>query len=246
MNNTINISNNSVPDFSNYNKEFTYNGLDDNPALMNSGSAQDAWLQQFYNAEKTGNTGKIKDVKDYIAVKDKQQAQLKNLSIVDNTLLIQNLKLANTIYLNYYFEVDTPTVDSLTLLQLQNLAYQNGIQGGEGVYMARAMLNLDVEDAVNVMRMAQSQTSKKDNDVFACKVYPNPSTGIFYVSYLLDVNKTGNFVLTDATGRNLKEVKLNQNSSLLKIDFTSYEGGVYYYQFNNGNKKQSGKIVIVK
>ncbi len=229
-----------------YNKEFTYNNLDDNPALMNSGSAQDAWLQQFYNAEKTGNTGKIKDVKDYIAIKDKQQAQLKNLSIVDNTLLLQNLKLANTIYLNHYFEVDTPTVDSLTLLQLYNLAYQNGIQGGEGVYMARAMLNLDVEDAVNVMRMAQSQTSKKDNDVFACKVYPNPSTGIFYVSYLLDVNKTGNFVLTDATGRNLKEVKLNQNSSLLKIDFTSYEGGVYYYQFNNGNKKQSGKIVIVK
>ena len=229
-----------------YNKEFTFNNLDDNPALMNSGSQQDAWLQQFYNAEKTGNTGKIKDVKDYIAIKDKQQAQLKNLSIVDNTLLLQNLKLANSIYLTNYFEVDTPTVDSLTLLQLQNLAYQNAIQGGEGVYMARAMLNLDVEDAVNVMRMAQAMQNKKDNDAFNCKVYPNPSTGVLYVSYLLEINQTGNFILTDATGRNLKDISLNQNSNLLKIDLSAFEGGVYYYQFNNGNSKQSGKIVIVK
>ncbi|HMX98085.1 MAG: hypothetical protein K1X73_11500 [Bacteroidia bacterium] len=49
-------------------------------------------------------------------------------------------------------------------------------------------------------------------------------------------------IITDATGRNLKEFTLNENSSLLKIDFTSYEGGVYYNQFKNGDKKQSGKV----
>lgn len=77
------------------------------------------------------------------------------------------------------------------------------------------------------------------------KVFPNPASRIIIVEYpYASVGHLAQFILTDVTGRIIKQVNL-QHPSRTIIDVSDIITGVYIYQFKNNDQLVStGKLLI--
>lgn len=231
-----------------YEDGFAFDALDNDTGLMYLNLPTDYYLQQFYAAQQQGNIGKSKDVRDYISLKNKQAAQIANWAIVDSTVILQNLKTVNEIYLEYFMDVIGEVVlDSVTKAILESIAYQNPIQGGDAVYMARAMLRIDVEDQINVMRIKHPVQETKTTPVYHVRIYPNPATTEFNIEYFFDENSSALIEITNLVGQKILTKTLDTNQHLTKIPSSNFNPGIYFYKILlNGKQKEAGKIVLVK
>lgn len=78
-------------------------------------------------------------------------------------------------------------------------------------------------------------------------VYPNPSKGKINISYTNPNAETMHFVLSDITGRIVKQFSLNTSTSKTIIDVSDLPSGVYFYSFiSDESEKVSGRISIEK
>ncbi|MEO8148674.1 MAG: T9SS type A sorting domain-containing protein [Bacteroidia bacterium] len=233
-----------------YNDLSAYRNLKDDSTLMYSGSPGDLYLQQWYAAQQNSNIGKYADVNSYIAAKNKQAALIANLSIVDTTIILQNLRTATDIYLKYFFNADSmPVLDSVTYETLLAIALQNGIEGGEGVYMARAMLNIDVEDNISIARFAHPaatiNNSSREQQQF--KIFPNPSDATFTLEYEIGINDKVSIVIQNCLGQTVDHINLDNSSTYLNFNLSDYGSGMYFYKlFNNSILIKTGKLMLTK
>jgi N-acetylneuraminic acid mutarotase len=80
---------------------------------------------------------------------------------------------------------------------------------------------------------------------FDLKIYPNPSNGIFNLTYSNLSTENAQFIITDVLGRTISEFTLQGNQNKMNIDASQLASGIYFYRVNS---KQglltSGKIVI--
>ncbi|MBK8557425.1 MAG: T9SS type A sorting domain-containing protein [Lewinellaceae bacterium] len=73
--------------------------------------------------------------------------------------------------------------------------------------------------------------------------YPNPTTGRLTIS-LEDNNTIESYLLSDLSGRAVKNVQLSQSTSTTEADLSTLHKGIYFLKVRSGNKVFTEKIVI--
>jgi hypothetical protein len=99
-----------------------------------------------------------------------------------------------------------------------------------------SVVKVPVDDTVyNRINYGSSSSSPKD------LIHPNPTTGIFYLSSVVDGD---NIQIFDGTGRVVYEIRGNE--SRMKIDATHLESGIYRVIVRDENKrlKINQKVMI--
>lgn len=232
--------------FSNYPYEFNLNDkifanrfLKENTAYLTLGSNDDTTYQNFMSQCNNNCVGKFNNVQDYIEQNDFSNALIENASIVDSLLWEFNLKRTNEIYLNYLTADSISASDSS---ELDIIAWQNSLTGGPGVIMARAILNLDIEDFEDGTTRNMFEFEEVNEIFSGISIYPNPSDGLIFIE---SENSLENVlvIVTDISGKQVYEKKINSNLNLfqLKIDLPN---GIYHFQITQNDKTEVIKVVF--
>jgi hypothetical protein len=77
------------------------------------------------------------------------------------------------------------------------------------------------------------------------KIYPNPNTGSFTLSYLLKNNVNANVEIMDIAGRLIYQNKLTSQADNLNIQLSNVNNGIYFLKISNGKELISVHKVIV-
>ena len=160
----------------------------------------------FQQAELNADTGDVQNVASISS------------AIAPNNLIEQNLKTVYQIYSSTWMQgiYSFTSSDSATLM---NIAIQNPLPGGSGVYGARVMLDLPIDyfGTTNSERLANEGNSVGDSSS-AIKIYPNPNNGAAHVEYMLPENSAGVLDVYSSTGMLMESLALPANSSKVDID----------------------------
>jgi hypothetical protein len=239
-----------------YDNEYAYLVFKNDSDWLDLG-ADDADYEAWYDSIENSNIGKLLALREladtlltgvaFMQAQPIDSAQTIISGITPNKLIESNELAVWDVYFRTFaadnFELSP--ADSATLF---NIAYQMGSEGGIGVYMARIMLNLDVD---------LGESNKTDDVFFADEtgeqersfmLYPNPAkdeVSIMFNGY--EENETVMIELYELTGRRSIAKQVNLSGNLITINTVDLEAGIYLYKIvvANGDKGQ-GKLVIVK
>jgi hypothetical protein len=93
-------------------------------------------------------------------------------------------------------------------------------------------------DTSNCVIIDYLKLPQVENQLFV--VYPNPSTGVFYVNSEKELDLT----VTDETGRIIKTVAINKKNSL--IDITEEAPGIYYFKSETEDNVGVVKVIVLQ
>lgn len=159
------------------------------------------------------------------------------------------------------------TFSQAQVQQLQNIAQLCPYTDGPAVYMARVLLApIDsTEYANNCERIVLSGGSSKRSSGSdgesnsnqsssitdqplkrGFKLYPNPNNGKMQVDYKLGEGESGQLIIMDVSGKQLREYQLPGDKQNLHIGESELKAGIYFYQVNINRKTiKTGKLIII-
>jgi hypothetical protein len=109
----------------------------------------------------------------------------------------------------------------------RNIHQYPGI-GGEAVYRARAILNLDLDDTQLNYRLGKELGIEQN-----LKVYPNPNNGLFQFDFKANENEKVTVTVFDALGKCVYLEELNIDKTTHSIDVSTKDNGIYFLQLNS-------------
>ena len=137
--------------------------------------------------------------------------------------------------------------DSVDLYQLEQVAYQNPVKGGDAVFSARMMLWIEVLDDRWSNGERRNNPVIQEEERFAFKLYPNPSNGQLTLEYTLKEGESGTFGIYSTGGLAVKRYPIRWENSVLRINESDLASGTYIYAIKiNGELRKMDKLVIVK
>jgi hypothetical protein len=78
-------------------------------------------------------------------------------------------------------------------------------------------------------------------------VYPNPSSSIINVDYMLPENTTGKIAITDVLGRIIESIELSETNNISTFDLSSFQNGIYFVNlFVNSSLVKTEKVILSK
>ncbi len=203
----------------------------------------------YFDSISNENLGKMMNVR-YLASADSNlaMATVLNNSVVPSNKYESNSQIVQSIYLDTW-AINIYTFDSLQQTALYDIANQNPIDGGIGVYDARVMLGIDLNDTVastdSGQRKAIHPSIISTNSKF--KLYPNPNNGNMQLDYTLDQNQSAQMNIYNLMGKIVNYYELKPGHNIMQINEQSLENGVYFYHiYSNNNVIYSSKLVIIK
>ena len=130
--------------------------------------------------------------------------------------------------------------DSTTL---NTIAFMNPLDGGDAVYSARVLLQLQIDDETGTpFRMMNEESDLEDETIV---VYPNPNDGNMTIEY--EIEGDAEMQITDVMGKVICTYTLFATNNIIEINCNDLSNGVYFYSIiANGNIIKSDKIVIIK
>ncbi len=223
-----------------YDQLIVYRQLKDSLQLMYSGSTYDLTLQNFFNLMALGNTGYLENVKDALNSGDKAAAEIANLQVIPTNLHEANSKYVNEILIAS--DKDTISYDVTARNNLLSIAYQNPLVGGEAVYRARAILRLDLEDQTIGFRVADTWVIQEQT----FRVFPNPTTGEFFVSTSTEVNEEVKLKVVNPLGIAVMSGAIMKDQSSTTIDLNSFDPGIYRLVIESIVGREAHTIVLIR
>lgn len=188
---------------------------------MLQSTTADTALRNWYDSTTVANIGLFKNVADSIDA-NPQQAKEVNEGISPDNHAEENEQAVYVLY----FSLAGEQPDSAQHETLSDIAAENAISGGGGVYMARAMIDTNADDVTGIasLRMiAPKQTDIKHSG----KLYPNPANTVVYYENVLGEDENGKIKLMDMLGKEIKEYKLTKGSNLISIPVSELSKGIY-------------------
>ena len=151
--------------------------------------------------------------------------------------------MTNEIYLDTWAR-EVYVFDSLQYSALSDIASQNPLSGGSGVYTARVMLGTDYDDfGPNENRI---DVRGKIADQYL-HIYPNPATDEVTVDYNIVEGKQGLIVFYDFTGRELFRETLAGGMNVKRISTAMFSSGIYHLRFMENDELIGNiKLAIMK
>ena len=104
----------------------------------------------------------------------------------------------------------------------------------EGAYSFTQTAGTNINDRF-ILRFTNSALSNEDTTLSQVKIYPNPSTGVFYISY--NGTETLTFAVYDLTG---KKVVTGKGTV---IDLSQLNSGIYTAQISTIDGVKTTKLV---
>jgi hypothetical protein len=179
------ISYNNYPDENKYyDKEYAVNVL-----LEDSNFVINSIHDQFLQAVDQENIIMLKEISTLLKSGEVNLAYIKNNSFLYRNVIEQNIGTVNSILLSKLINNDLSPFNTTQTNTLSNIAFQPAMLGGKGVYNARSLLRLRIEDGASSLRM-YSNTNKQEGSSYLTFAYPNPTHEFFYI-------KTNNAELFD-------------------------------------------------
>jgi len=217
-------------------EDFAFAMLQENQNWLDLDSESDAMYVEYYSAKSEGNAGLIQQMKDYITEEDDENALLILESIIPENEYEENLLTCFDIFIN--FDMNEVEYTGSEVGILETFAYGDYYEIGEAVFMARAMLNLILDDEGNEQRMKSANVSYKDSNV---KLYPNPAQNILSIDFLYE-NLNSKIQIIDIYGRMVYENYSNEHKIIIDISFL--KSGIYFCNIiSNDQQKSSMKFI---
>ncbi len=87
-----------------------------------------------------------------------------------------------------------------------------------------------------------SQGNLQNNDLIGFEIYPNPSSGLFSISFDSSLPSSTDFVIVDVKGVEVfrRKVLVNAGMNSFNLQTQHLNSGIYFYQF----KTERGKLII--
>jgi len=239
MSGIVNESNNYTEldvSFKYFEKQYAYHKLDANIAELN------ALTEQYYYDLKNGNIGKFDDVYRNTELGNIDDAMLLNNQIVPLNYIEQYRKWVNSVYFDYI--VPQKVIPQATINDLQTLASTSPFVNGDAVYTARAIVGY-TEPVVIPKNLENDDNNSSDITV---KIYPNPAENNINVELSGIATRQFRFVIRNILGVKLLEKQIGGNESLISIDISNLNNGLYLYEIINikGLNIKNGRLVISK
>jgi hypothetical protein len=214
--------------------EFLYNKLNKDTSLLNQSTSKDSVFQTFYSYHSSSNFGIFARVDSLLRVGNLAAANTLNTSIIDTNQIESNLKEINGLIISKVL-VDSAltTADSLTLF---DTAWQDPLTGGRGVYFARAILFLEIEDDVENSRFGGSGLNQieplKQEAESEFKVFPNPTSDECMAFFSAATSKYV-LELRDAVGKLLSTYEIPHGSQSKWFSVSHLSPGIYWISLKN-------------
>jgi len=211
-----------------YDMTALYRVLKSDTSIMYLGDTADAAYQQFYAAQQAANIGKFEEVQNLIKDGEIQLAINKNEGVQDQKLIDYYLKTATEIYLKTYC-VDNYNLTAQQIDFLTALANITPWVGGDGVYIARYMLN--IEDDQNMADYAiapqKQHTDAKTNNA---KLYPNPAQNEVMIEFDNAIEGNALLEIYDFTGKLMHGITLTAGNQYISVSTKDLKPGIYMYR----------------
>ena len=217
---------------------------------MLQGTAEDTLLSRLYDSTAVYNIGLFKTVSDS-ADANPEYALTLNESITPDNHAEENEKAVNAIYL-VTWALDTFDFSPGQYEILYAIANETPLTGGTGVYAARVMLGLHIDDDYEALgsRMAgnvQNQNTTSSLTDRRVSLMPNPAKDESVYKIFLNRSETGNMIVYSKLGIKLLNKQLVEGNNTISIPLSELGAGVYFIQtYVNGKNTDIRKLVVVQ
>ncbi|MFN8154068.1 MAG: T9SS type A sorting domain-containing protein [Bacteroidia bacterium] len=182
------------------------------------GTGTDTMYRHIYNQLDTTNIGVIQRIIKLAGHGNIAPAYELLETLQDTNYYESNLKTVLTIYLQRVLNDSILNAEDSSALS--EIAYQHYLIAGEAVFLARAMLQLEIEDGpLGDARIKKPTQSVKQRIL---SVHPNPATDLLLLTYT-DEDLVERILLTDPSGREILNTGYTKTFSL-----TSLKPGLYF------------------
>lgn len=217
--------------------------LRENPDWLQLNTPEDTLYQQFYEQTDSANIGLIRNVEEYAAATDQQQAATENSRIVPAGNIEDNIKVVNEIYTRTWMNgiYDFSQADTATLYMI---ASQNPGFDGTGVYAARVMLGLLVDDLYGEADYLAPEAELQPT--ISSALFPNPATDHVFVDLQLTEKQTGIIEILDLNGRLVQSEQV-KGGQQVRIGVGKIQAGSYMLRLVvEGETRFTERLVILK
>lgn len=163
--------------------------------------------------------------------------------VKQNTIDENNNYMTMLVALNYNASLDA---DSDTIVVVNNIAMMHPFYGGEAVYIARAMLHLNIADVLPPLRRQHKNVESLVIVNTNFSLIPNPATtevSIFSAQSFINTK----LQLYDSYGSLVSNIPLPNKTNSFTFDISNLVGGIYFtYLKSDLGISQMTKLVIIK
>jgi hypothetical protein len=228
---------------------YAYRRLEQMPNWLSLGTPDDSVYQNFFNSFDPTNIGFFSEIEaasdtgNYTAV----MSAANGMSSAN--LIEYNLKQVYLIYAASWLQgkADFSPSDSA---MLWNIALQDPAEGGTGVYSARVLLGLDVDDygASNLRLINGEEENQEETSVNnAFIVYPVPTTDNLTLEYPVNEGQAAQVEMYDLTGKRVIVEQLQPLNDVYTFDLAGLPEGVYMLRVVvDGVSTNAKRIVLIK
>lgn len=138
---------------------------------------------------------------------------------------------------------DTITYDSLQKATLLSIAWQLPTAGGEAVYRARAILNLDIDDSYLPYRKAYVHPFQEQESI---TVFPNPGNGKVYINFSNEDIQVSDVCIFSTFGMKLGYLQSKVRNGFAYFDLSYLPSGIYILKTRVGENEKAVKLIILR
>lgn len=225
-------------DMKRYLNENAYGRLKHEAGLTSLGT-DDAVYQAYLASLETTEIAQLDKVSTLMASQkyDSANVEINNYDPTDaqSTLLASVQTIWNTAHLT-----DSSIISVSDSLYLRDVACMDPLTNGSAVYIARAILDVNLDCLQMGARNQQSQNgSENENPIVSSEVFPNPNSGEFTIQSSETIES---ITILELSGKEIYSSKVNENRY---VNQTNLERGFYVIVVSllNGNS-ETHKIIV--
>lgn len=225
-----------------YAKAYMFKLISEDSTLMNRGLPTDSMLQVFYNNMQRSTIAAYENIEDLITADNFNTAIALLFSMPDSNLMDRNLSVANS-YRIYLLSDEAYKMDNSDSLVLDTIASELAIEGGQGSYIARAILDLEFDDNISAP-LYRIKVIEKNKELIESRLYPNPNSGIFTYEYNIEDSCCYEISIMDIHNRIIRVLKLENTIGRVEIS-SLRDNGIYFLVLRKEDEIVDWKKIIV-
>ncbi|NVN96406.1 MAG: T9SS type A sorting domain-containing protein [Bacteroidetes bacterium] len=208
-------------------------------------SSKYLFFSRYKRVLQASNIKKIDEIEQLIKNNEDSLAMLKNAELQDEKQIDRFRKIVNEIYLST-FALDNYELSSEQHERLLSIALSHTPrEGGEGVYIARYMLGVEINtnDNPNV-QFAKGPGKAEPAEMLT--TFPNPVTDNLCLSFNKAIE--GGFVINvyNYAGLSVLTQTVSQTEAQHYLNVSKLTNGIYFFTVKTNTNTFKGKFTVIK
>jgi len=226
-------------------REYVYEMLRSYPELIDLGGEDDNLYLQFYNDCFQSDIENVLKVREEMYAQNLEAARAKLAQIADDSTINTNRKIVDGIYFDTWAE-DNFELNDEQVSTLRRIALLTPYAGGDAVYTARVMLNINPDEITGLDYVKGPTHNQSTTKEINASVFPNPAKDKITVKFTETIANEGSIEFYGMMGNLVYTTTITKGAAEMQININSLKSGLYFYTVKvNDTKITSGKITIV-